>query len=208
MTRIENKRGRGNKENGQKKLSQKGEELQALRQAYRKAKTSLDRQSHNEFMQECLATGKTPKGLRVPVKCHTLLPHYSDVEERFQVTKCRAEVEFGSHLVHHHAQAVPRLIRELEVIGRAEREALKIATSQERAQHLEIKEKMDANVRIKQEKLAKKKKAKKEALATERPPSKKAKKAQKQGEGLGGASNPPSRPRNRRTVLERTQQSI
>ena len=72
-------------------LSQKGEELQALRQAYRRAKTSLDRmESHDEFMQECLATGKTPKGLRVPVKCHALLPHYSDVEECFRATKSRA----------------------------------------------------------------------------------------------------------------------
>ena len=60
---------------------------------------------------------------------------------------CRAEVEFGSHLVNHHAQAIPKLIRELEVIAKAEREALKTATSQERAQHQEIKEKMDRTSR-------------------------------------------------------------
>ncbi len=43
--------------------------------------------SHLDFIKECNRIHSTPKGLRVNVKCHALLPHYSNVITRFQNNK-------------------------------------------------------------------------------------------------------------------------
>ncbi len=65
--------------------------------------------SHLDFIKECNRIHSTPKGLRVNVKCHALLPHYSNVITRFQNNKERAEEGFTTALLEHYQSTSSQL---------------------------------------------------------------------------------------------------
>ncbi len=58
--------------------------------------------SQLEFLEECHTNSTIPKGLRVNVKCHALLPDYTIVAEKFCRTKETAETGFHTSLMEHY----------------------------------------------------------------------------------------------------------
>ncbi len=77
--------------------------LMEARKRYKTTQSQISRvSSHEEFTRECQGKNLTPRALQVRVRCHALLPSYTDVREKFKHTANLAEGEFKMNLEGHY----------------------------------------------------------------------------------------------------------
>ncbi len=159
--------------------------LLVLRQEYKRIKSSLNKtQSHLEFLKECDQKHNIPKGLQVNVRCNALLADRTDVRERFKGYKDQAEHGYKQALLLHYAKLESQLKKDLETVMKEMEETTRIASRQERDQHLEMLCKTNENILKEKEELLERKKRKLQYL--------------EQPQDQGGRKNkhrfPPTRP--------------
>ncbi len=144
---------------------QEKKSLLALRQAYKKAKSNLDRSnSHFEFLQECVEKENAPKGLNVNVKCNALMSDCTDVQVRFDNTKKYAEKEYTTALRGHYV-AVRRICRDqVDELKKEMETELSKASMEEKQTHQLLIDKTEENLSKQRKQLDERKRRKLETI--------------------------------------------
>ncbi len=144
---------------------EKDKSLLSLRQQYKKAKTNITRAtSHLNFLQQCEEQQKTPKGLRVNVKCNALLADYTNVKDQFKTTKDNAEEEFKDYLKEHYDLLTVKLNEDLEMIEANMKSQLEKASPEAKKEHQDLMKKTSDNIAKHEERLQSRKKHKYDLL--------------------------------------------
>ena len=140
--------------------------LLALRQQYKKTRTNIARvRSHLNFLQQCQEQQKTPKGLRVNVRCNALLADYTNVKEQFKTTKETAEGEFTTSLKEHYELIIEQLEQDLKELEATMTKELEKVDEEKRREHEDLLKKTTDNITKHEERLKERKKQKYDNLS-------------------------------------------
>ena len=84
--------------------------LLSLRRDYKKTSVSFAKaNSHLNFVSSCQTTKKTPKGLRVGIRCSAFLADQTNVQQQFSETTTKAEHGYVHHLNTHYENVIVQL---------------------------------------------------------------------------------------------------
>ena len=136
-----------------------GDKLLSLRKELKKTAVSLLKvQAHLDFASACQTQQRTPKGLKINVKCSALLENLTNVKQKFDTTTKAAEADYVSHLKTHNEAVVEQLSAKQSIIHNTMETLQSQASMDERKAHHEMMEKTSANLAKLGDNLAKSKK--------------------------------------------------
>ena len=121
--------------------------LLSLRRDYKKTSVSLAKaNSHLNFVSSCQTTKKTPKGLRVGIRCSAFLADQTNVQQQFSETTTKAEHGYVHHLNTHYENVIVQLSQKKALLQDTMSTVQAQATPEEKENHLAMLEKTDTNI--------------------------------------------------------------
>ena len=127
--------------------SKLSDRLLALRKDYKKTSVALAKaDAHLNFTSSYQNSKKTPKGLRINVRCSAFLADQTNINHQFTETTEKAEQGYIKHLNTHYEKITTQLSQKKSLLQTTMNSLQTQATEQEKTTHLDMIEKTDNNV--------------------------------------------------------------
>ena len=117
--------------------------LLKLRQNYKRISVSLIKaKAHLGFISSCKSQEKTPRGLKINVKCSAFLADHTNILDQFTKTTSAAEKDYVSDLDSHYKRVVTELTQKQDTMKTVETQA----STEEKEAHQSMLLKTNSNV--------------------------------------------------------------